>query len=98
MELKWNKISEVGLPEEFEPKYSKDGHTESVTVLVFDSFYGFSLDRLWNGEWVSDRKLKEGNIIEPAVVHEKIAWAYIPYPESIESNLFKKLDKNNEWH
>lgn len=98
MELKWNKISEVGLPDEFEPKYSKDGHTESVTVLVFDSFYGLSLDRLWNGEWVSDRKLQEGNTIEPAVYHQKLAWAYIPFPEFIDSKLFQKLDKNNEWH
>jgi hypothetical protein len=98
MELQWNKISEVGLPEEFQPKYSKDGHTESVTVLVFDSFYGFSLDRLWNGEWVSDRRLQEGNIIEPAVFHQKLAWAYIPYPDGIDSKLFKKLDANGVWH
>lgn len=98
MELQWNKISEVGLPEEFQPKYSKDGHTESVTVLVFDSFYGFSLDRLWNGEWVSDRRLQEGNIIEPAVFHQKLAWAYIPYPDDIDSKLFKKLDANGVWH
>ena len=98
MELHWNKISEVGLPEEFQPKYSKDGHTESVTVLVFDSFYGFSLDRLWNGEWVSDRRLQEGNIIEPAVYHQKLAWAYIPYPDGIDSKLFQKLDANGVWH
>ena len=96
MDLKWNKISEVGLPEEFQPKYSKDGHTESVTVLVFDTFYGFSLDRLWNGEWVSDKK--KNNCIEPAVVHEKVAWAYIPYPDFIPTEHFKKRDVNDNWH
>jgi hypothetical protein len=56
------------------------------------------LDRLWNGEWVSDRRLQEGNIIEPAVFHQKLAWAYIPYPDGIDSKLFKKLDANGVWH
>lgn len=56
MELIWHNIAEDGLPEEFTPKYCKDKHTESVHVLVWDSFYGPSIDRLWNGEWVSDKK------------------------------------------
>ena len=50
--IHWHIIEEEGTPPEFEPKYSKDGHTESAYVLVFDSFYGPSVDRMWNGEWV----------------------------------------------
>lgn len=94
----WNNISEVGLPEEFTPKYSKDNHTESVEVLVWDSFYGPSIDRLWNGEWVSDIKRKEGNVIEPAVCHEKVAWAYINVPEWLDSRRYLKMDKNGNLH
>lgn len=98
MELIWNKITEVGLPEEFTPKYCKDNHTESKNVLVWDSFYGPSIDRLWNGQWVSDIKMSTGNIIEPAVYHQKIAWAEIPIPEFVEGRIFQKLDKDNKWH
>lgn len=87
MEINYVKCSER-LPEEFTPKYAKDGHTESKFVLVWDSFYGPSIDRLWNGEWVSDRKSK--NSIEPAVCHEKTHWAYIPIPEELERTGFFK--------
>lgn len=83
MEFRWYNIEEEGLPEEFTPKYCKDEHTESAFVLVWDSFYGPSIDRLWNGEWVSDIKAREGNFIEPAVCHKKVAWAKIPPPEKI---------------
>jgi hypothetical protein len=90
----WHDIVTEGLPPEFQPKYCKDEHTESVFVLVWDTFYGPSIDRLWDGVWVSDRKRMEGNIIEPAVCHEIVAWAYIPIPESVDPNLFKKVDKD----
>lgn len=96
--IHWHNIKEEGLPESFTPKYSKDGHTESVFVLVWDDFYGPSIDRLWNGEWVSDRKLQEGNTIEPSVCHQKVAWAYIDIPEWLDPCLYKKKDKNDIWH
>lgn len=98
MELIWHNIAEEGLPEEFIPKYCKDEHTESVHVLVWDSFYGPSIDRLWNGEWVSDKKVREGNVIEPAVCHTKIAWAEIPPPDFVDPMAFKKIDSNGKIH
>ena len=98
MELIWHNIAEEGLPEEFTPKYCKDEHTESVHVLVWDSFYGPSIDRLWNGEWVSDKKVREGNVIEPAVCHTKIVWAEIPPPDFVDPMVFKKIDSNGKIH
>jgi hypothetical protein len=90
----WHIIKEEGTPPEFEPKYSTDGHTESAYVLVFDSFYGPSVDRMWNGEWVSDRRNRDGNVVEPSVYHEKVAWAEITVPECLPEAYFKKIDKN----
>lgn len=98
MELIWHNIAEEGLPEEFTPKYCKNEYTESVNVLVWDSFYGPSIDRLWNGEWVSDKKVRENNIIEPSVYHTKIAWAEIPPPDFVDPMLFKKIDNNGKIH
>lgn len=95
--IEWHNIKEE-LPEEFTPKYCKDGHTESVFVLVWDTFYGPSIDRLWDGMWVSDRKRLEGNIIEPAVCHEKVAWAYINVPDGLDAKLYMKRDINDNLH
>lgn len=64
------------MPEEFTPKYSNDGHTESEYVLTWDSFYGPSVDKLWNGKWVSERRNE--NRITPDVCHSIVAWMEIP--------------------
>lgn len=77
------------LPEEYVPKYSKSEAKRSDWVLVWDTFYGPSIDRLWDGEWQSDIDKERRNAIEPAVCHEKICWAEIPIPDCIDSNLFK---------
>lgn len=69
------------LPEEYTPKYSNDNHTQSDYVLVWDDFFGPEIDRLWNGEWSSDRKRKSGKVMEPAVCHRKVAWAEITPPD-----------------
>lgn len=88
----WHDVETEGLPPEFQVKYSKDDHTESVKVLIWDSFYGPSVDSLWNGEWISERKSR--GCVEPSVCHRIVAWAYIPIPESMNPNFFKKVDKD----
>lgn len=96
-EFVWHNIEEEGLPPQFQPKYnSKDGHTESVRVLIWDSFYGPSVDALWDGEWISERKSR--GCVQPSVCHDIVAWAYIPYPECIDPNMFKKIDKDDNIH
>ena len=82
--MKWHYIkinNPKSLPKEYTRKYSNDGHTESNWVVVWDSFFGPSIDRLWNGEWQSERDEKTKNVISPSVVHYKVAWAEIPAPE-----------------
>ena len=69
------------MPEEVEKVTSSGKHTESEKVLVFDSFFGPSVDRLWNGEWVSEKKVREGRIIRPDIVHFITHWSEIPSPE-----------------
>ena len=87
MELNYIMCSDR-LPEEYVPKYG-EGTKRSDWVIVWDTFYGPSIDRLWDGEWQSDRKAREGNFVEPAVCHEKICWAEIPFPDCINPNYFK---------
>ena len=85
MELNYIMCSDR-LPEEYVPKYEK-GAKRSDWVIVWDTFYGPSIDRLWDGEWQSDRKAK--GCIGPDVCHVKICWAEIPIPDCIDPNLFK---------
>ena len=52
MELNYIMCSDR-LPEEYVPKYG-EGTKRSDWVIVWDTFYGPSIDRLWDGEWQSD--------------------------------------------
>ena len=89
MELKYIMCSDR-LPEEYVPKY-EEGPKRSDWVIVWDTFYGPSIDRLWDGEWQSDRNTK--GCIGPDVCHVKICWAEIPIPDCIGPNLFKRPRK-----
>ena len=40
----------------------------------------------------------EGNVIEPAVCHEKVAWAYINVPDGLDAKLYMKRDINDNLH
>lgn len=94
MELNYIMCSDR-LPEEYVPKYEK-GAKRSNWVIVWDTFYGPSIDRLWDGEWQSDRNTK--GCIGPDVCHVKICWAEIPIPDCVDPMLFKKVDKNGKIH
>lgn len=66
------------MPDQFTPRYSDDDHRESDYVLVWDSFYGPSVDRLWNGEWCSEKVDPKHPRITADVVHKIVAWMPIP--------------------
>lgn len=74
--IDWISINE-SLPEQ---KKDFNGHLHSDYVLVWDSFYGPSIDRLWEGEWNDDIRARREVRIEPSVVHYRTHWAYINSP------------------
>lgn len=78
--IEWININDA-LPEQ---KIDFNGNLHSDYVLVWDSFFGPSIDRLWEGEWSSDRKARKEKIIEPAVLHYKTHWAYINKPKEVK--------------
>ena len=90
--IEWHYVETDGLPPEFKPKYSSHEHTESVRVLVWDSFYGPNVDALWDGEWISERKSR--GAIQPAVCHGIVAWAYSPVPDNLTPRQFMKMDED----
>ena len=49
MELNYIMCSDR-LPEEYVPKYGRSTKRSDL-VIVWDTFYGPSIDRLWDGEW-----------------------------------------------